>query len=156
LKLSVIIPVFNEVNTILEILKRVKDVSLEKEIIIVDDFSTDGTRELLEKVNEKDVQVHLNEKNMGKGFCVRKGFNIATGDIVIIQDADLEYYPNEYPILIDKILEGKADVVYGTRFLGTHRIFYFSHYLLKRVNSSEEASNLNTSIFGLPINLSVK
>ncbi len=129
MKLSVVMPVYNEVNTFLEIFRQVKEYPMEKEIIIVDDFSTDGTREILEKVNDDNVQILFNEKNYGKGFCVRRGFDLAKGDIVIIQDTDLEYYPSEYSILIKRILEGKADVVYGTRFLGEHRVFFFSHFL---------------------------
>ena len=129
MKISVVIPVYNEVNTILEILRRVKAVPLDKEIIIIDDCSTDGTREILKKIEEKNVHVILNEENKGKGFSIRKGFERITGDIVIVQDADLEYYPDEYPLLIRKITEGKADVVYGTRFLGARRIFHFYHYL---------------------------
>ncbi len=129
MKLSVIIPVYNEINTILEVLRRVKAVPLDKEIIIVDDGSTDGTREVLRGIKEENVKIIFNERNRGKGFSLRRGFEHITGDIVIIQDADLEYYPDEYPILIQKIIEDKADVVYGTRFLGTHRVFHFYHYL---------------------------
>ena len=129
MKLSIVIPVYNEVNTILEILRRVKAVPIDKEIIIVDDCSTDGTREILREIKDDNIQLILNEENRGKGFSIRKGFEHITGNIVIIQDADLEYYPSEYPMLIQKITEGKADVVYGTRFLGSRRIFHFYHYL---------------------------
>lgn len=129
MKLSVVIPVYNEVNTILEILRRVKSVPIDKEIIIIDDFSNDGTREVLKELKDNAIRVIFNQKNEGKGFSLRKGFECVTGDIVIIQDADLEYYPNEYPALVQKIIEGKADVVYGTRFLGSRRIFLFYHYL---------------------------
>ncbi|MFH1367767.1 MAG: glycosyltransferase [Elusimicrobiota bacterium] len=129
MKLSVVIPVYNEINTLTEILKKVQAVRLEKEIVIVDDYSTDGTREILEKISEKNIKVFFNDKNRGKGFSIRRGFEHVTGDIVIIQDADLEYYPDEYPQLLQKIIEGKADVVYGTRFLGARRVFHFYHYL---------------------------
>lgn len=129
MKLSVVIPVYNEINTILEILRQVKDAPVDKEIIIVDDGSTDGTREILNEIKDDNIRVILNDRNRGKGFSVRKGFEYVTGDMVIIQDADLEYYPDEYPILIQKIIEGKADVVYGNRFLGARCVFHFYHYL---------------------------
>ena len=129
MKLSVVIPVYNEVNTILEVLRRVQAVPIPKEIIIVDDGSTDGTRQLLREVKENNIRIILNQQNRGKGFSIRRGFEVVTGDIIVIQDADLEYYPDEYPILIQKIIEGKADVVYGTRFLGARRVFHFYHYL---------------------------
>ena len=129
MKLSVVIPVYNEIDTILEILQRVKAVPVDKEIIIVDDCSTDGTREILREIKDDNIQLILNEKNRGKGFSIRKGFEYITGNIVIVQDADLEYYPDEYPILVQKIIEGKADVVYGTRFLGARRVFHFYHFL---------------------------
>jgi glycosyltransferase involved in cell wall biosynthesis len=133
MKLSVVIPVYNEFNTILEILRRVKSVPIDKEIIIVDDCSTDGTREILAEIKEANIKVIFNEKNMGKGFSIRHGFEHITGDIVIIQDADLEYYPDEYHVLIQKINVGNADIVYGTRFLGTHRGFHFYRYLGNQV-----------------------
>lgn len=129
MKLSVVIPVYNEIDTILEILQRVKAVPIDKEIIIVDDYSTDGTREILREIKDDNIQLILNEENRGKGFSIRKGFEYITGNIVIVQDADLEYYPDEYPILVQKIIEGKADVVYGTRFLGSRRVFHFYHFL---------------------------
>lgn len=129
MKLSVVIPVYNEIDTILEILQRVKAVPIDKEIIIVDDYSTDGTREILREIKDDNIQLILNEENRGKGFSIRKGFEYITGNIVIVQDADLEYYPDEYPILVQKIIEGKADVVYGTRFLGPRRVFHFYHFL---------------------------
>ncbi|MBN1263841.1 MAG: glycosyltransferase [Candidatus Pacebacteria bacterium] len=129
MKLSVIIPVYNEINTLLELIKRVQKVPIEKELIIIDDGSTDGSREALLRLKEKNIRLLLNKKNRGKGFSIRRGFKKAKGEIVIIQDADLEYYPDEYPCLIEKIFEGKADVVYGTRFLGAHRVFNFYHFL---------------------------
>lgn len=129
MKLSVVIPVYNEINTVEEILRRVKKVKIEKEIIVVDDCSTDGTRDVLKELSGNGIKVLFHEKNMGKGAALRTGFKHLSGDIVIIQDADLEYYPEEYPQMIQLILEGKADVVYGSRFLGRHRVFMFSHYL---------------------------
>jgi len=105
---------------------------LEKEIIIVDDASTDGTREIIEKIHQrqKNVKIFLHDRNQGKGAALRTGFKSATGDIIIIQDADLEYDPREYPALLQPILDGRADVVYGSRFLaGPHRVLFFWHYL---------------------------
>ena len=137
MKLSVIIPVYNEINTIGEILSRVLQDDIPKEVIVVDDFSTDGTREFLKEwVTKEDKglknQVHIlfQPKNMGKGAALRSGFKAAAGDIVIIQDADLEYDPKEYPKLIEPILDGRADAVYGSRFLGTpRRVLMFWHTL---------------------------
>jgi len=121
-KLSIVVPIYNEIDTLEEIIRRIKDVELdlEKEIILVDDCSTDGTRELLQQIKEKkdkNIKVFFHEKNMGKGAALRTGFQHVTGDIAIVQDADLEYNPNEYPKLIAPILEGKADAVYGSRFM---------------------------------------
>jgi glycosyltransferase involved in cell wall biosynthesis len=128
MKLSVIIPVYNEINTIGEILSRVLKVDLPKEVIVIDDCSTDGTREFLKeweaqnkKNSEGEVRFLYQPKNMGKGAALRSGFKEALGDIVIIQDADLEYHPQEYPKLIGPILEGTADVVYGSRFLSSSK-----------------------------------
>ncbi len=137
MKLSVIIPVYNEIHTIQETLSRVLQVDLPKEVILVDDFSTDGTRELLSdwmtrrgKEEKDQVRLLFQPKNMGKGAALRFGFKEATGDIVVIQDADLEYHPLEYPKLIEPILDGRADVVYGSRFLGTpRRVLMFRHTL---------------------------
>ncbi|MEI6632730.1 MAG: glycosyltransferase [Chlamydiota bacterium] len=131
MKISVVIPVFNEFATIAELLRRVKDVPIEKEIIVVDDCSTDGTREELVRIAAGDLSITLvlHDRNGGKGAALRTGFARAAGDILIVQDADLEYYPEEYPKLIEPIVRGRADVVYGSRFLGTHRVFMFSHYL---------------------------
>ena len=137
MKLSVIIPVYNEIHTIEEILSKVLQVDLPKEVIVVDDFSTDGTREFLkeweakgDKGSKNQVRMLFQPKNMGKGAALRSGFKEATGDIVLIQDADLEYHPMEYPKLIEPILDGRADVVYGSRFLGTpRRVLMFWHTL---------------------------
>jgi len=136
MKISIVIPVYNEICTIEEIVESILRVplELEKEIIIVDDFSKDGTRELLKNKIEKKVnKVVYFEKNMGKGCAVITGLKLATGDITLIQDADLEYHPDEYPQLIKPILEKKADVVFGSRFIGSHRCFLFSHYLGNQV-----------------------
>jgi glycosyltransferase involved in cell wall biosynthesis len=129
MKLSVIIPVYNEVESIEEILGRVRATKMAKEIIVVDDGSIDGTRELLKKLDRKGgVHVVLHEKNQGKGAAVRTGMNIAKGDVLIIQDADLEYDPRDYPALLKPLEEGLADVVYGSRFLGgPRRVAMFWH-----------------------------
>ena len=128
--LSVIIPAYNEIDFIDEILRRVRETPYEKEIIVVDDCSTDGTREHLENLGDAGVKVFFQEVNQGKGAALRKGIAAATGDIVLIQDADLEYDPKEYPVLLGPILDGKADVVYGSRFLGgPHRVLYFWHFV---------------------------
>lgn len=129
MKLSVIIPVYNEKSTIIEILERVKAVDIDKEIILVDDFSTDGTRQVLERLTCETIQVYYHDRNMGKGAALRTGIKKASGAIVIVQDADLEYDPNDYHKIIAPILSGKADVVYGSRFMGgqAHRVVYFWH-----------------------------
>lgn len=128
--LSVIIPAYNEIEFIDEILRRVRETPYEKEIIIVDDCSTDGTREYLEGLGDAGVTVLFQEINQGKGAALRKGIAAAAGDIVLIQDADLEYDPKEYPVLLGPIMDGKADVVYGSRFLGgPHRVLYFWHFV---------------------------
>ena len=129
MKLSVVIPVYNEKNTILQVIDRVRDVKLEKEIIVVDDFSTDGTREILQTLPPADdLKILLQPENAGKGAALRKGFSSVSGDIIVIQDADLEYDPAEYPALIQPILANKADVVFGSRFLGgPHRVLLFWH-----------------------------
>ena len=144
--ISVVIPVYNEKNTIREIIKSVEAVPLDKEIIIVDDFSTDGTRELLAPM-EREHRVLYHDMNMGKGAALRTGFKAASKDIVIIQDADLEYDPQEYPRLIKPILDDKADVVYGSRFIGgeAHRVLYFWHMAGNRFLTllSNMMTNLN-------------
>ena len=128
--LTVIIPCYNEINTIEEVINQVKNTSIKsKQIIIIDDFSTDGTREYLNSIEDKSIKVILQNKNQGKGAAIAKGINFAKGDISIIQDADLEYDPNEYEKLINPILFNKADVVFGSRFQGAepHRVVYFWH-----------------------------
>ena len=127
---SVIIPCFNEKSTIEEIIYKVQKINFPlKEIIIIDDCSTDGTREILKKINNPIIKIFFHTKNKGKGAALRTGFSKITGDICIIQDADLEYDPSEYPKLIKPILENKADVVFGSRFQGglPHRVDYFWH-----------------------------
>ena len=145
--ISVIIPVYNEVNTIKEIVERVQSVDLAKEIIIVDDASTDGTREVLNELKEGEgITVLFHESNQGKGAALRTACKQVKGDIVIIQDADLEYDPQEYSKLIRPIIEGKADAVYGSRFLGgPHRVLFFWHYVGNKLLTlfSNMFTNLN-------------
>ena len=122
MKLSVIIPVYNEVKNIEEILKRVEATGLAWEIVVVDDDSQDGTRDLLQKMDGKDgLRVILHDRNQGKGAAVRTGLQAARGEVLLVQDADLEYSPHDYPVLLQPIEEGIADVVYGSRFLGGPR-----------------------------------
>ena len=146
MKLSVVIPVYNEKKTLSELICRVEAVKLEKEIIIVDDASTDGTRDLLKKYEGQErFKVIYQSKNAGKGSALRAGFDKAEGEIIIVQDADLEYDPKEYPLLIEPILDGRADVVYGSRFLGgTHRVFFFWHYVGNKVLTT--LSNMCTNL----------
>jgi len=130
MKLSVIMPVYNEKATIKKIIARVLAVPIEKELVIVDDYSTDGTRDILKTFEGKPgIKISYHPYNLGKGSGIRTGIRECTGDIVIIQDADLEYSPEEYPKLIEPITRGAADVVYGSRFYGTHRVFMVWHYL---------------------------
>ncbi|HUT64446.1 MAG TPA: glycosyltransferase family 2 protein [Anaerolineae bacterium] len=147
MKLSIIIPVYNEYSTIKEIIKRVQTVPFEKEIIVIDDYSTDGTRELLKEIEQdSDLRIFFHPKNMGKGAALRTGFSHITGDIVIIQDADLEYDPVEYQKLIQPICEDKADVVYGSRFMGgPRRVLYFWHSVANSILTifSNMMTNLN-------------
>ena len=130
MKLSVIIPCFNEVNTFQELLLAVKESGVDDlEIIVVDDCSTDGTRELLENLNDDEVKIIYHDINKGKGAALRTGFKNATGEICIVQDADLEYDPKEFPLLLEPIIRNKADVVFGSRFQSgrPHRVVYFWH-----------------------------
>jgi glycosyltransferase involved in cell wall biosynthesis len=130
MKLSVVIPVYNEVNTLLPLIERVQRSPVEKEIIVVDDCSTDGTADVLRRASlAPNVRTMFHEANQGKGAALRTGFAAATGEMVIVQDADLEYDPQEYPKLIKPIVDGLADVVFGSRFAGgeTHRVLYFWH-----------------------------
>jgi glycosyltransferase involved in cell wall biosynthesis len=131
MKLSVVIPVYNEINSIKAILEAVKAVDIDKEIIVVDDCSTDGTRQLLAELADHATRILYHDRNRGKGAALRTGFRNATGDLVIIQDADLEYDPQQYPKLLQPILDGKADVVYGSRFVtgDYRRVLYFWHML---------------------------
>jgi glycosyltransferase involved in cell wall biosynthesis len=131
LRASVIVPCFNERQTVSELIDRVHAVPVDKEVIVVDDCSTDGTRELLQRrVDERgDITLRLRARNGGKGAAVQEGLKCATGDVVIIQDADLEYDPADYPVLLRPIQTGKARVVYGSRFIGEHRAMYFWHSL---------------------------
>lgn len=146
MKLSVVMPVYNEIGTIEEIIRRVKAVDIDKEIVIVDDYSTDGTRGYLQKISDPLIRVFFQEKNMGKGASVRTGVAQARGDVIVIQDADLEYNPQEYHQLIEPILNGLADVVYGSRFRGsTSRVHLFWHYVGNRFLTlfSNMFTNLN-------------
>ena len=132
--LSIVIPVFNEMETIREIIDHVIFAPYRKEIIVVDDGSTDGTRDILEELQNPSVKVCYHDRNYGKGRALQTGFSTASGDVIVVQDADLEYDPNEYPTLLKPILSGKADVVYGSRFAGhgAHRVLYFWHYVGNR------------------------
>ena len=132
--LSVVMPVFNEVGTVEEVVRRVLRVPIRIQLVVVDDGSTDGSRPVLEAL-QRELGFHLvlQPVNQGKGAALRRGFADVTGDIVVIQDADLEYSPEEYPQLIDLICQGRADVVYGSRFLGRHRAFLFTHYVGNRL-----------------------
>jgi glycosyltransferase involved in cell wall biosynthesis len=135
--LSVVMPVFNERTTIEEIIPRVLAVPVRIELIVVDDGSTDGTRDLLTALQKQhNFKLIFQPANGGKGAALRRGFQDVTGDLVVIQDADLEYSPEELPDLIELICKGRADVVYGSRFLGRHRVFLFTHYLGNRLLTS--------------------
>lgn len=148
-KLSVVMPVYNERQFVLTMIERVLATSIEgveKDLIVVDDCSRDGTRELLQNLDRDGLRLLFHDRNRGKGAALRTGFKCAAGDIVLIQDADLEYNPQEYPILLRPILDGHADVVYGSRFLGgTHRVHLFWHMVGNRILTlfSNMMSNLN-------------
>ncbi len=131
-KLSVVIPAYNEKKTIETIIARVlkaNTLGLKKEIVVVDDGSTDGTKKILKKIKNRNIKTYFFRKNRGKGAALRHGFKQSTGDIILVQDADLEYHPEEYPVLLDPILKNEADVVYGSRFITDrpHRVLYFWH-----------------------------
>ncbi len=156
MKLSIVMPAYNEVGTIAEIVRRVLEapVDLSKELIVVDDASTDGTREYLQAlarsgqagVRGGEVKVMSHERNLGKGAAIRTGLRHASGDIILVQDADLEYDPRDYPALLEPILAGRADVVFGNRFHGgPHRVLYFWHYVGNRVLTTlcNVVSNVN-------------
>ena len=128
--LSIVVPCFNEINTLEEVIQKIKNSPIKnKEIIIVDDYSTDGSREFLEKIKDHWIKIKFHKKNKGKGAALKTGINLAKGKVVIIQDADLEYDPEDYPNMINPIIKNKADVVYGSRFKGgqPHRVVYFWH-----------------------------
>ena len=149
MKISIVIPCFNEKNTIEILINKIHEIKqFDKEIIVIDDFSNDGTAEILKsKLKDKLSNIIYNDKNHGKGYCVKKGIEICTGDIVIIQDADLEYDPKEYEKLVSPIINGYADVVYGSRFVGSEekRILFFWHTVANKTLTliSNMFSNLN-------------
>lgn len=134
--LSVVVPIYNEVATLREIISRIDGTGLVSQIVMVDDGSTDGTRDVLDEIskeNREDLVIEFHPRNRGKGAAVRTGIALCTGDLVLIQDADLEYDPTDYPALLEPMLDGRADVVYGSRFLGgPHRVLFFWHYLVNR------------------------
>ena len=146
LKLSIVIPIYNERETLETLIARVNSVDYDKEILLIDDFSSDGTREVLKRYeNKENFQVLYHDHNQGKGAALRTGFSNVNGDIIIIQDADLEYNPADYGTLIEPILDGRADVVYGSRFLGgPHRVLFFWHSIGNMVLTT--FSNMLTNI----------
>ena len=146
LKLSIVIPIYNERETLETLISKVNAVDYDKEILLIDDFSTDGTREILKKYENKEgFQVLYHNHNQGKGAALRTGFSNVNGDIIIIQDADLEYNPADYGTLIEPILDGRADVVYGSRFLGgPHRVLFFWHSIGNMVLTT--FSNMLTNV----------
>lgn len=149
MKLSVVIPVYNEKNTIKEILRQVRSVDLgdiDKEIVVVDDYSTDGSIDILKLEADSSIKVVRHEKNQGKGAAVRTGLANTTGDMIIIQDADLEYDPEDYLKLIDPVLKGKATVVYGSRFTGERRNMLYWHYVGNRFLSFVTNILYNTTL----------
>jgi glycosyltransferase involved in cell wall biosynthesis len=147
-KLSVVIPVYNERQWVRQLVRRVQAVPIPKEVLLVDDCSTDGTRDILHELaaEDRDIRLFLQPRNRGKGAALREGFRHATGNVVVVQDADLEYDPAEYPRLLQPILENRADVVYGSRFIGdSHRVLYYWHYVANRAltTMSNMFTNLN-------------
>ena len=147
LKLSVVIPVYNEERWAREVVRRVQAVEIPKELVIVEDCSKDNTRAVLEELAKEhdNVRVFYQPHNMGKGAALRRGFQEATGDVILVQDADLEYDPAEYPRLLQPILDGRADVVYGSRFIGeSHRVLYFWHYVANKALTT--LSNMFTNL----------
>ncbi len=146
-RISIVIPIYNEKTFVRKVISRVEATNYHKEIILVDDCSTDGTRELLKEYEGLEgFKVFYHDENKGKGAALRTGFSHVTGDIIIVQDADLEYDPREYGVLLAPILDGRADVVYGSRFLGgPHRVLFFWHYLgnMFLTNLSNMFTNLN-------------
>ncbi len=174
---SIVIPAFNEKNTIEEILRRVLETPIRKQVLVVDDRSTDGTRQILQAMKERqaegagsaaasdggdsiplaDLQFFFQEKNQGKGAAVRRGFAQATGDIVLVQDADLEYDPRDYEKLLEPILDGRADVVYGSRFLGgPQRVNYFWHYVANKFLEVLAKIQIKSDRFGFEPEITAK
>ena len=149
-KLSVVVPVFNERNTVVEVLRRMRSVDLpdgvEREIIVVDDGSNDGTRDVLKQLGDSTVRVVMHEHNRGKGAAVRTGFTHATGEYILIQDADLEYDPEDWPKLLNPVLRGKARVVYGSRFTGERRNMMLLHWIGNRFLSMTTNVLFNTTL----------
>jgi glycosyltransferase involved in cell wall biosynthesis len=149
-KLSVVVPVFNERNTLVEIVRRMRNVelpdSVEREILVIDDGSDDGTRDVLRQLGDSTVRVIMHEHNRGKGAAVRTGFEHASGDYVLVQDADLEYDPEDWPRLLAPVLSGKARVVYGSRFTGERRNMLFFHWIGNRFLSLTTNVLYNTTL----------
>jgi glycosyltransferase involved in cell wall biosynthesis len=145
MKLSIVVPIYNEAETVREMVDRVRSVPFDKEIIMIDDASTDGTYEILKDLEAPDLVIASHTRNRGKGAALRTGFGMVRGDVVIVQDADLEYDPDDYPRLLKPIQEGQADVVFGSRFGGeTHRVLFFWHYVGNRLLTT--LSNMFTNL----------